>query len=465
MRQAQRATSSHPGPADLDDIQGLVYRGWAEHRFAGYVFAKLGEAKRSRQWLAKLGQELSPASQTRGSGRIQLALSPRGLAALGVPDEVVAQLPHEARAGMRARARVLGDDSPSGWTLGAEDDLDVLVMVFAPSDGQRAAMVDAQRDALQSAGARLLPTELSWPLEGREHFGFADGLSQPFVRGVFQAPRRGEDLIAAGEIILGYPNEYGRTPHSPHWGDFDLGRNGSYLVFRKLEQHVERFWGYLYQRAAELCGDDPASAPQIAERLAAKMMGRWRDGSSLVRAPDWPHPGALGDNLNAFGYLAEDRDGLRCPISSHVRRANPRDAHGGSAAKSLHVIARHRILRRGRAYGPPLADDLARAGTSDDRPRGLYFLSLQTSIARGFEFIQQTWVNNQGFGGLCREADPIAGNGDCPFTIPEDPVRLRLSAVPKLVTTRGGGYFFLPSRSAVARIAQEPARSAAARPS
>jgi Dyp-type peroxidase family len=464
----------YPSSADLADIQGLIYSAWADHPYAAYIFATLGEARRSRAWLQAVRTQVTSADPGRRptQGRIQLALSPRGLAALGVPLQVVAQLPHEARAGMRARARILGDEAPLDWTLGAEDELDVLVMVYARDEASCAAMVDHQRHALQAAGARLLPTEMSRPPGAphashrasqlaREHFGFADGVSQPFIQGLHQRPRPGNDHVAAGEIVLGYPNAYGRLPHSPRWvsadlrSELDLGRNGTYLVFRKLEQHVERFWGYVTERALALGNGDTAATAPLAERLAAKMMGRWRSGAALAVAPDFDDPAAtLPDRINSFGYLTGDRDGLRCPISSHVRRANPRDARGGSVPGSLRVTGRHRILRRGRSYGPLLPEAEARAGRNDGNSRGLYFICLQTSIARGFEFIQQTWLNNRGFGGLNGESDPIAGNGGCPFTIPEDPLRLRLPAVPRLVSMRGGGYFFLPSLTALAHVAE-----------
>jgi Dyp-type peroxidase family len=451
-------TQAHPGQADLHDIQGLVYHSWADHPFAAYQFARLGEASHARAWLAQVRKQVTPSLVNKArAGRLQLALSPRGLAALGVPSAVVAQLPHEARAGMRARARVLGDDATSEWTLGGNDELDVLVMMFARDEGSRAAMVEQQRAALQAAGAVLSPVELSAPMpEQREHFGFVDGISQPFIHGLHPAPRTGHDAIAAGELVLGYPNEYERLPHSPRWDDVDLGRNGSYLVFRKLEQHVERFWGYLTERGRALSQqpDDDEDVRQQAEYLAAKMMGRWPSGAPMATAPHRDDPAERHpDRINTFGYRDEDAEGLRCPISSHVRRANPRDSHGGSADESRKVISRHRILRRGRSWGPPLPEELARAGKGDQRERGLYFISLQTSIARGFEFIQQSWLNNQGFGRLNGESDPLTGAG-CPFTIPAEPVRLRLPVMPRVVTTRGGGYFFLPSISALARIAR-----------
>jgi len=446
-----------PHPADLDDIQGLVYSGWGDHPYAGYLFASLGDPQRSRAWLDAIRRRVTPASVDKraAGGRLQLALSPHCLQQLGVPDEVRAALPQEATVGMAARARILGDDEPTGWELGRDNELDVLVMVFARDPDERLAMLAETRDALHEAGARVRDAELSGQLEGREHFGFADGISQPFLAGLEQRARGGEPPIATGEILLGYRNAYGKLPSSPRWDGFDLGHNGTYLVFRKLHQDVAAFWSYVAARARELA-PDPAASAELTEVLAAKLVGRWKSGASLVLAPDHDDPAyATPERINAFAYLERDPRGLRCPISSHVRRANPRDARGGSAKDSLAVVNRHRILRRGRSYGPRLADDAALAGRDDHQPRGLYFISLQASIARGFEFIQQTWLSNPGFDGLFSEPDPIMGNGDgtAEVTIPMSPVRLRLANVPSVVTVLGGGYFFLPSLAALARIA------------
>jgi Dyp-type peroxidase family len=223
-------------------------------------------------------------------------------------------------------------------------------------------------------------------------------------------------------------------------------------VFRKLDQDVVAFWTWLAAQARRL---DPADPGPLTEQLAAKLMGRWRSGAPLVLAPDADDPGKADPQVrNAFAYLKDDPDGKLCPMSSHVRRANPRDAHGGSEDESLTVVQRHRILRRGRTYGPPLAVEAAIAGRDDGQRRGLYFISLQASIARGFEFIQQTWLSNLGFAGGFDEADPITGPSGCCFTVPADPLRLRLHALPRVVTTAGGGYFMLPSLATLEWVAK-----------
>jgi Dyp-type peroxidase family len=459
-RPADDPASTVPGAGDLEDIQGLVYSAWTDHTYAGFLFARLGDdARASRAWLDAARRLVTPAARhrRRTAGRLQLALSATGLAALGIPADVIEMMAPEATDGMASRGRVLADPDPTSWQLGGPADrLDALVMVYARDAETRAAELARHRDALVAAGATVGPDELSWPLGELEHFGFADGLSQPHVPGFHLRPRPGEDPIPVGEVVLGYPNAYGKLPMSPWWGDFDLGRNGSYLVFRKLGQDVAGLWSWLAGHARRLAGDDPAAADYFTELLAAKLVGRWRSGAPLTLAPELDDPAlATPERRNVFDYLELDPGGLRCPISAHIRRANPRDARGGSAADSRTVVGRHRIVRRGRSYGPPLPHADAVAGRDDGAARGLYFLCLQSSIARGFEFIQQTWLANPGFLGMHREPDPIVGGsaGACHFTIPADPCRLRLTSIPTVVTTHGGGYFFLPSLTALSRIA------------
>ena len=454
---------TEPQADDLDAIQGLVYTGWNDHRYAGFLFATLGpSAAASRGWLAVLRREVTAVSHRRGKppGRLQVAISPSGLTALGVPDDVVEMLAPEAQAGMAARRQTLGDADAAGWQLGGPGErLDVLVMVYACDPSSRASRLAEQRAALVAAGATVHADELGWPMGPREHFGFADGLSQPYLPGLHAEPRRGEDRIAAGEILLGYPNAYGQHPLTPIWDDVDLGRNGTYLVFRKLAQDVAGFWGWIASNARALAGGDPGLAAQLTDQLGAKLMGRWRSGAPLTLTPDHDDLAyATPDRVNAFKYLVHDPHGLRCPIGSHVRRANPRDARGGGASASETVVSRHRILRRGRSFGAPMAYEAAVTGRDDGVARGLYFVCLQSSIARGFEFIQQSWLANPGFAGLHVEPDPIVGNpaGACHITIPAEPVRLRLASVPTVVTNLGGGYFFLPSLPALARIAAGP---------
>ncbi len=430
---------------DLADVQGLVYNGYKNRPFAGFVLARLADnVDANRAWLKTLRLATAVRADARRPGpKVHVAFGEGGLVALGVPYDVHTSLPQELKDGMAKRARTLGD-TPEDWDLGGLDDrLDVLLLIYASSPGELSDAMADHRARLVAAGATVRPDEIAAEATAREHFGFVDGLSQPFVPGVHDKARSHEHPIALGEMLLGYLNAYDKMPASPRYADhFDLGANGTYVVFRKLAQHVGTLWTYVAEQAKAF-GTTP-------EYLAAKMLGRWPSGAPLALAPHVDSPEHA--NSNTFGFLDHDPDGIKCPIAAHIRRANPRDARDGNADTSQKVVARHRILRRGRKYGPSISIEDAIAGRDDGTPRGLYFVGLGASIARGFEFIQQSWLRNPGFHGLDGESDPIVSAGGCPFTIPTDPIRIRLPAVPRIVTTLGGGYFFMPSLAAIERL-------------
>jgi Dyp-type peroxidase family len=188
-------------------------------------------------------------------------------------------------------------------------------------------------------------------------------------------------------------------------------------------------------------------------RLAAKFVGRWPSGAPLVLSPDKDDP-ALAD-ADDFGYFDRDPRGFACPLGSHIRRANPRDSLGPDTTRALASANRHRILRRGRSYGPRLQDPRV----DDGADRGLHFICLNSDIERQFEFVQQTWINNPVFGGLNGEVDPLVGyqdkleKGDAMMTVQADPVRMRVHNIRPFVTVKGGAYFFLPSIRALRFLA------------
>lgn len=308
---------------------------------------------------------------------------------------------------------------------------------------------------------RRLETQLT----ADEAFGFRDGISDPYVAEL--ATRRQQDdppsarPVPLGEFVLGYPNAYGLLTQRPvlppgsdpsgHLpvlppgrdatnpvGGADLGRNGTYLVLRSLQQDTAGFAEYVDQQSAA-SGID-------AHLLAAKMVGRWRSGAPLALAPETDDPGLA--TANEFGYHHDDQRGLRCPVGSHIRRANPRDSldpDPGSAA-SLAVTDRHRLLRRGRRFA---------AGNDSD---GLHFLALNGNLGRQFEFVQHTWLDNPKFGRLHDDVDPIVSprTGRSVFTVPDQPVRRRFADLPDFVTTLGGAYLFLPGLRALRFLAEEP---------
>jgi Dyp-type peroxidase family len=213
-----------------------------------------------------------------------------------------------------------------------------------------------------------------------------------------------------------------------------LGADGSYLVVRQLAQDVAGFDEFLEGT------DDP-------EGVGAAMVGRTKDGASLT-AP-------LAAERNDFGYH-DDQDGLGCPVGAHVRRAFPRDSSATNPGQALRSAQRHRILRRGRAYGPAVEPG---ATVADTTPRGLLFVCLNADIERQFEFVQHTWLNGRAFADP-GEMDPLTATqpeGGGLFSRPARPVRKRYRDLPTFVTTKGGGYFFLPSLPALRYLA-DPSR-------
>ncbi len=251
-------------------------------------------------------------------------------------------------------------------------------------------------------------------------------------------------------------------------GLHDLGRNGSYLVFRQLSQDVKRFWEYVNEQAQALGRGDR----ETRDWIAAKMVGRWRNGVPLVLSPDHDRLALEGKiDLNQFGYVGGDRPGgndalgLKCPLGSHVRRANPRDSVFPRTSGLLTDSNKHRILRRGRSYGIPLAASLdpdeILAAEDTGEERGLHFICFNSDLGRQFEFVQHTWVNNPKFAGLAAELDPLVGDhgprhrtSKGVFSIPANPVRKQLTGIQRFVAVRGGAYFFLPGIRALRFLAR-----------
>jgi Dyp-type peroxidase family len=311
----------------------------------------------------------------------------------------------------------------------------------------------------------------------REHFGFADGLSQPIPFGDDSVVLSNGEVatrdpwhgVPLGEILLGHTNAHGEKAPGPVVRDdpegraralglekegapdgfLNFGLNGSYMVVRELRQDVAAFWKSLEAGAKRFHTEDGRAPVVTADWLAERVVGRSVDGHLLcpngyLPADEYSQP------QNAFGFLITDPQGLGCPMGSHVRRANPRDGLAkdlGSAETLLSAANNHRILRRGRKYGTTLGDRYRR----DDEERGLLFICLNSDIARQFEFVQQNWILNQNFATLFDETDPLVGpKGQ--FTIPEQPLR-RIVDVETFVQSAGGEYFFLPSMPALNYLA------------
>jgi Dyp-type peroxidase family len=446
---------------DLADIQGNVLFGfglsWGWHQFV-----RIDDGAAGRAWLGEVAGRVSNAELKTPQPTIglNLSLNASGLLALGVPRPVVAGFSSEFREGMVAQADVLGDRGPSDPSLwrsaflgpeGGPPPPLAFVSVYAENEALRGQLRDRLRDDANRYGlAEVHSLEVRRLDQGREHFGFRDGIAQPLVAGAPRPPnssRAGQGKpLPAGEFLLGHRDvEYAAAP-GPRG---PLGRNGTYLVYRELAQDVAGFRNYLDQQAQR--------TPLSPSTIAAKLVGRWSDGSPLVVTPDEPRDGNSYHRrdpvLNDFGYQS-DPDGVRCPLGAHIRRVNPRDSLGFKDRLSR----RHRMIRRGMSYGPPFEDD-------PEVERGLAFICLVASIRRQFEFVQSQWCNDgNAFGlGCGRDAlvgrDPVAVNGLPPatMTVP-GPSPHFLSPLPDVVTTKGGEYFFLPSLQGLQALAADAFR-------
>jgi len=362
--------------------------------------------------------------------------------------------------------------------------VDVLLLLFTEDEAGLEAEIAEQRRAWSAGGlAEVAMLGAGRQPDSKEHFGFVDGAGQPTIEGTDlearQLARTGHATpLKPGEFLLSYEDTYGKPSPSPAVraaddprnafpdapgesgaGRRDLGRNGSYLVFRQLAQDVAGFWQFLEAAARRVDGTSSMEA-QIS--LGAKIVGRWPSGAPLVNEPDRdPHAGVPMPTVdNDFEYAEHDLHGFRCPVGAHIRRANPRDALGPDPATALASARRHRIMRRGRSYGDRLKD----VRQDDGAERGLHFICLNSDLERQFEFVQQTWINNPVFAGLLDETDPLVGrrtaqsggDDDTPgntMTIQAEPIRTRVYGLRDFVTVKGGAYFFLPGLRALRYLA------------
>ena len=423
---------------ELSDVQGLFARGYGDLKSAAFLLLKVEDAAAARRWLGEAS--VTNAEDRRPEHAVNVAFTSSGLDRLGLPKKTLAEFSNEFVAGMTTphRMRILGDvdeNAPERWDWGGPTSpVDAVLLLYARDEASLAPLEQTP------PGFSLVRRLGTADLDGFEPFGFRDGISQPFVDGLGKTGPR-EQTVKPGEFLHGYENEYGQTAAQP------LLHNGSYLVFRQLRQDVGGFWRFADEATRR---DDGSSDPDARLRLASKMVGRWPSGAPLALAPDADDP-SLAD-ANNFAYHSDDPRGARCPIGSHIRRSNPRDSldPNPGSAESFEINRRHRILRRGREYGPPLP--LEQALTQDDHAeRGLHFICLNANIARQFEFVHHTWLNNRKFGQLYDDADPFFAPG-C-FTIPTDGVRDRVTHVPRFVFVKGGAYFFLPGLAALRSLA------------
>jgi Dyp-type peroxidase family len=470
----------------LDDVQGIIVRGYGRLEDACYVLLEVSDVAAAKRWLAAL--PLTDGRSDPAERALNVAFTFSGMAVLGLAAETLGTFSHDFQEGMVAphRSHILGDrgsNAPELWHWGGPNNpaIHILLLLYASTDAELGVFYRSIASTFETGGVREIRTLEAVLLRSedgcsKEHFGFCDAISQPFIAGLEKAAPAAI-TVETGEFILGYPNEYGKLTERPlvsperdpaellpdaveGTGQRDFGHNGTYLVFRQISQDVGQFWRFV---AAAVGGEDGHASSEARIRLASKMVGRWPSGAPLLLAPEHDQPELR--RANDFLYHAEDPRGYRCPIGSHVRRTNPRDAlepQPGSE-RSIAINKRHQILRRGRAYGEPVVpslspDEMLHADAAGDR--GLHFICLGANLSRQFEFVQHSWCNNAKFNGLYDDPDPLIGDRDPrgkgkqgTFTEQAEPIRRRTTGMPDFVGIRGGGYFFLPGLRAVRYLA------------
>ena len=445
---------------EIEDVQSLVFSGHARLPASIAVGLTVRDPGFARSTMReRIGGDVSFGfgDKTR-THATQLLLTAKGILALGGSEADLAGFSRQFQQGMVTpqRSRALGDaqrSEPAGWAW-SDAEFHAVLLIYARDEALARSVAEDLMGKIGTGWTRMFSFPFQLPADNREPFGFRDGLSGARVDvGDGRAPETGVALLAPGEVILGCENAAGVAPAAPA-----LGENGTFVVLRQLEQDVRAFWSYWHSQARD---------EQEAVWLAAKAVGRWPNGMPVSGSIASAEP--TFDEAEAFApfQFSEDPRGLKCPFGAHVRRANPRDGLGDDPAASLDGVRHHRLVRRGRVYGSPapnswypscIRDAKVSAGEpAEDASRGLLFIALCADIARQFEFVQQTWLNNPKFSDLYDETDPIAAGHGIPadshrFSIPRAPIRCRISGVTRWVRVRGGGYFLLPGKRALLRF-------------
>jgi len=499
-----------PAFDEYEDVQGLLRFAHGHMAEARFWLLRIRNAEAARAWLAKAPITNAVKIRPRAFNALQVAFTFDGLRALGVPQALLGGFAPEFVSGPADsnRARRLGDvgpNDPAHWSWGTGGNTPhLVVMTFAQRDlgNYEEAVMGPQAAA---AFDTITPLETS-DMGGREPFGFMDGVSQPTLDWdqewhVTTDQMVYRNALALGDVVLGYLDEYRKytsrpvvertdelaallpvCADNPRLGD--LGRNGTYMVIRQLEQDVRLFWQSMDTHAAQI----GISGKTLAEAAIGRQMdGTPLGGLSPAEVPDLSSAHRV--KVNSFTF-DDDPEGDRCPLGAHIRRANPRNADfplgtGGVISRTirrlglgikdqrsdmLSSVRFHRMLRRGREYGPWLApEDARQPAPAGDPPRGLQFIGLNASIARQFEFIQGAWLMSASFLGTHGETDPILGtrvpaaDGSTTdgFSLPQ-PTGLarRACGLPHFITVKGGAYFFMPGLRALNYLVRVSARAA-----
>jgi deferrochelatase/peroxidase EfeB len=513
---------------DLQDIQGNIVKAYGRYGFplARYVFYRVDDPTKGRRFIQKVTPLVTTSVPWSENSplrippvAVNIAFTYQGLRSLDVPAETLHGFPDEFSMGMKARRDILGDTGPNHYKHwdpiwnDPDDEFRQGIHILIGINGkdemdledtyqQICGILDSTGGVSQLAGHRgpdgadNLPYQPAVADEsGKEHFGYADGLSSPYFRGCGENPRymigggkpTGGDPCTAdgwaplepGEFLFGHEDESGAYPEAP--GPPLFSRNGAYMVYRKLHENVGAFNSFIEEEGTKFPGGK--------EWFAAKMSGRWRNGAPLVTFPTEEGANRFAADLEALQNKVrqgtatasekerlaklklqlvaydynDDPEGAKCPFGAHMRRVNPRSGLQFGVASPFDTPGalsnRRRILRRGLPYGKVLD------ATRDDGDHGVVMMIINADLSRQFEFVQQQWINYSNDLRLANDQDPLLGNhginkdgrGDGRMMIEGDAKTgappYFCGGIPTLVETRGGDYFFIPSMTCLRMIA------------
>jgi deferrochelatase/peroxidase EfeB len=491
-------------------MQGLLRFGYGKLTEACFLLLRISDPVAASRWLESVPVTTSEIQNPPPSRALQIALTVQGLQTLQLPDEVISGFSSEFISGMAGEANRsrrlgdVGDNAPDRWLWGSPDSVpDIAVLIYAESSlfHEWKNTIESQ---ISNSGFTVLRTLPTTNMGDIEPFGFVDGVSSPAIDWERKRDASGdklayENISMLGEFVLGYPNEYGKYTTRPtlenSMADLpdaedaptlkDLGRNGTYLIVRQIDQDVHGFWQFLHSQT----DGNSTHAQELAEMLVGRRMSGERILPQLQTPINGVGPAVEDIRQNQFTFDS-DSQGVMCPFGAHIRRANPRNADlpSGTPSTLLGRLTRilaldrvlskdqinlhadrvastrfHRLIRRGREYGPMLTPEQRQGRpTADEPPSGLHFICLNANIGRQFEFIQGSWLQSTTFGGLRDENDPLVGSREtlegypaAKFSLPANGgIRQQIDNIPRFITVRGGAYFFLPGIRALRYIAR-----------
>lgn len=433
---------------DLDDIQALILRSRPVPYFGTVALLQITDAENAKQLLKQMLPLINSAKDWHKSveASVFLTFTYNGLEKIGVPKDSLDSFPESFKQGMAKRASFLNDvgvNDPKNWEEAFKNEnIHIAAAVIADKEENWKKKLEEFRAMIDNhSGVNVLVSQdFGATEEVKNVFGFRDGISNPEVEGSgIDVPSGFDRPIKAGEFILGYPGEGDMT--KPYPKPDVLGKNGSFMIFRKYQSQVADFNKYVKENT---------HSPEEAELLAAKMVGRWRSGAPLSLAPEKDDK-ELGEDAaknNDFSFK-DDEYGKKCPFSSHIRRMNPRD----SKTFVLEDERLHRIIRRSVTFGDVVPPQV----TEDDgKERGQYFMGISANAMETLEFLLKQWANDGNSQNLGSEKDPMIGvqDEDGLFSMPADPLLKRYKGLQTFNIMKGGEYCFIPSISALKWISE-----------